>query len=187
MSARQYLCYTYLIGWSNLDLWYYGVRYAQTNRKQDYDLWVDYFTHSKPVKHMRAFIGEPDVIHYDKIFMTEQDARKYESKVLIEHNCKNSSYWLNKHDKLAPPIMNGNNNGMYGREQKESSKQKMRLAKKDIYLGNNNPFFGKKHPNRKKVQIYNKIYESITEASNIYNVDRNTIRYWIKINKAKYV
>ena len=152
MSARHYLCYTYLIGWSNLDIWYYGVRYAQVKRKQDYDLWVDYFTHSKPVKHMRAFVGEPDVIHYDKIFDSIDEARKYEYKVLQEHKVTKSKNWLNKHDGKSP-----NNKG-----RKRSNKFKQKLSKtrkgmkpstetiekiknslKGKRTGKNNPMYGK--------------------------------------------
>ena len=126
MSARQYLSYTYLIGWSRLDLWYYGVRYAQVKRKQDYDLWVNYFTHSVPVKQMRAFVGEPDVIHYDKIFDSIDEAKFYELKVLNEHNCKNSIHWLNKNDIPAPPVISGRNHPMYGKKHSENTKKILR-------------------------------------------------------------
>jgi hypothetical protein len=39
------ISYTYLIGWSKLDKWYYGVRYA-SNCNPD-ELWVKYKTSSK--------------------------------------------------------------------------------------------------------------------------------------------
>ena len=190
--------YTYLIGWSNLDLWYYGVRYAQTNRKRDYDLWTDYFTHSKPVKHMRAFIGEPDVIHYDKIFDSIDEARKYESKALTEHNAKESIHWLNKHDKLSPPSMIGNENGMYGREHSKESINKIKESKKNISSftiekykkankGKNNPNYGKAAPNRKKVKIKGIIYNSKREAAKKLKVSERTIHYWIQYNKAENI
>ena len=161
MSANKYLSYVYLIGWSKLDLWYYGVRYAQVKRRQDYDLWIDYFTHSGPVKHMRAFVGEPDIIHYDKIFDSIDEARKYELKVLVEHNCKNSIHWLNKNDVPAPPFMNGNRNGMYGRKHTKEAKEKQ----------------------QKEIEIDNIIYNGVNEAAFILGVHRTTITKWIKFGK----
>ena len=247
MSANKYLSYVYLIGWSKLDLWYYGVRYAQVKRRQDYDLWIDYFTHSGPVKHMRAFIGEPDIIHYDKIFDSKKEAIEYENKVLQEHNCKNSNHWLNKHDSLAPPInpMIGKNNPMYGvpspnrkktkienksfdlikdacvyfdvvpstiyrwkkygKPTREETSEKISKANKGKMLGKNNHMYGKKRTKeekdqiskslkgkpaihkRKRIEINNIIYESVTIASNKLNVCRGTIYNWIKNGKAKYV
>lgn len=44
-------CYTYLIGWSEYDIWYYGVRYAKGCNPAD--LWVKYFTSSKFVREFR--------------------------------------------------------------------------------------------------------------------------------------
>ena len=40
--------YTYIIGWSSLNKWYYGVRYAKNCKPED--LWKTYFTSSKHVK-----------------------------------------------------------------------------------------------------------------------------------------
>ena len=155
MMEQKYLCYTYLIGWSKMNLWYYGVRYAQTKRKRDYDLWTDYFTHSIPVKHMRVFIGEPDVIHYDKTFDSIDKAKAYENKVLQEHDCKNSILWLNKNDVPAPPVMKGESNFMYGRM----------------------------NYNGKKVTIEKKEFLSIAEAARYYDKPISTIRLWIKNGK----
>ena len=40
-----YKPYTYLIGWTNYDMWYYGVRY--TKDADPNELWKKYFTSSK--------------------------------------------------------------------------------------------------------------------------------------------
>ena len=188
MSANKYLSYTYLIGWSNLDLWYYGVRWRNIRLKRtpEEDLWIYYFTHSKPVKHMRAFIGEPDVIHIDKTFNSIDKARKYESKVLIEHNAKKSPHWLNKHDRIGQPIMIGKDNPMYGKKiwlgknHTEESKNEMRKSK----TGPKNSNYGKPAHNRKKVLYNGKIYNSREEASKELNVNIATIYKWLKKGKA---
>jgi len=64
--------YTYLIGWSTLNKWYYGVRYSK--RCNPNDLWVKYFTSSKLVKQFRNKFGEPDVVEVRKIFNNSEDA-----------------------------------------------------------------------------------------------------------------
>jgi hypothetical protein len=40
--------YTYLIGWSELDLWYYGVKFGKSADPEKF--LVNYFTSSKYVK-----------------------------------------------------------------------------------------------------------------------------------------
>lgn len=67
MSAftNIYPPYTYLIGWSEHNLWYYGVRYANSTIPEN-DLWVKYFSSSKYVKDIRKEFGEPDVIQIRK-------------------------------------------------------------------------------------------------------------------------
>ena len=65
--------YTYIIGWSNLDLWYYGVRYANVSSAKE-DLWNDYFTSSKRVAELRAQHGDPDVVTIDQEFLTADAA-----------------------------------------------------------------------------------------------------------------
>lgn len=52
--------YTYLIGWSNQNKWYYGVRTAKNCHPGD--LWTTYFTSSKYVKQFITQYGEPDII-----------------------------------------------------------------------------------------------------------------------------
>ena len=44
-------------------------------------------------------------------------------------------------------------NGMYGKRHRESSKLLMSIKKKDIYEGENNPFFGKSQTDEVKDQI----------------------------------
>ena len=52
--------YTYLLGWSEHNTWYYGVRYAKGCHPSD--IWKKYFTSSKHVKNFVKMHGDPDVI-----------------------------------------------------------------------------------------------------------------------------
>ena len=84
MSAQKYLSYTYLIGWSKQNLWYYGARWhdkLKYHRPED-DLWVHYFTSSEYVKETREKHGEPDVIQIRRKFLSKKEAPIWESKVL---------------------------------------------------------------------------------------------------------
>ena len=102
MSAQQYLSYTYLIGWTKYDLWYYGSRKSSTLDPKD-DLWIIYHTSSDLVKKLVPIIGDPDVIHIDKTFEIDKEARLYEVKVLKEHKVVDKFHWLNLNDSPCPP------------------------------------------------------------------------------------
>lgn len=52
--------YTYLIGWSWLDKWYYGLQHGR-NAHPD-NLWTTYFTSSPIVRDFRVEHGEPDIV-----------------------------------------------------------------------------------------------------------------------------
>lgn len=86
--------YTYLIGWSAQNKWYYGVRYA--NRCHPSDLWKSYFTSSKHVKEFRKNYGEPDVIEIRKNFLDKKTACIWEEKVLKRMKVLHDDRWLNR-------------------------------------------------------------------------------------------
>lgn len=97
----NYVPYTYLIGWSSLNKWYYGVEYSlKTKIANPRNLWVRYFTSSRIVENFRNVYGEPDVIQVRKTFSTGTDLEKMESaatwekKVLSRINLLDSK-WLN--------------------------------------------------------------------------------------------
>jgi len=75
-----YKPYTYLIGWTNHNKWYYGVRYSKKCNPSD--LWIKYFTSSKKVKEFRELHGEPDIIQIRKTFLDDKSAKLWEDKVL---------------------------------------------------------------------------------------------------------
>ena len=89
------MAYTYLIGWSVLNKWYYGVRYAKGCHPED--LWVDYFTSSRHVQKVRSEFGEPDVVAVRRVFGDEVSARIWEDKVLRRLAAPSSPKWLNRH------------------------------------------------------------------------------------------
>lgn len=86
--------FTYLIGWSKENIWYYGARYAKNCDPTD--LWVKYYTSSKSVKEYRVLLGEPDVIQIRKTFKSIDKCLDWEFKVLRRLNAIKKHNWLNK-------------------------------------------------------------------------------------------
>ena len=85
--------FTYLVGWSNHDLWYYGVRYAKGCKPED--LWLTYFTSSAKVCQLRKELGEPDVVEVRKVFNEAKHAKRWEEKVLRRLKVLETNRWLN--------------------------------------------------------------------------------------------
>lgn len=94
MTASIYIPFTYLIGWSIHNKWYYGVRWAKKCSPKD--LWTTYYTSSKYVNQCRLDFGEPDIIQIRKTFNSTLQARTWESTVLRRLNAINSDKWINK-------------------------------------------------------------------------------------------
>jgi hypothetical protein len=90
-------CYTYLIGWRTLDVWYYGYR-AGNKMAPSNDLWNVYPTSSQHVKDFRALHGEPDVVRVHRLFETKTEAKRYETRFIQRVNAVLSDRWLNKYD-----------------------------------------------------------------------------------------
>lgn len=86
--------YTYLIGWSKHNKYYYGVRFAKNCHPSD--LWKKYFTSSKHVTNFRIQHGEPDIIQIRKTFTNKQDAQLWEHRVLTRLNAYSNSKLLNQ-------------------------------------------------------------------------------------------
>lgn len=83
--------FCYLIGWTNHNKWYYGVRWGKNS--DPHTLWTNYKTSSKYVKDFFILNGEPDVVQVRKIFKSSELAQKFEQRVLLR---------LNKLDKFGP-------------------------------------------------------------------------------------
>lgn len=90
-----YKSYTYLIGWSRYNTYYYGVRHANKVKPEE-DLWKIYFTSSKYVKEFRNKHGDPDIIQIRRCFNCDIKAREWEHKVLIKMNVIMREDFLNK-------------------------------------------------------------------------------------------
>lgn len=93
--------YTYLIGWSNLDTYYYGRRTAQGCNPRD--LWVTYFTSSPSVHQFVTDNGPPDIIQvrqiYDLNLTLQEKITKcvlWENKFLERVNAASNPKFLNK-------------------------------------------------------------------------------------------
>ena len=89
--------YTYLIGWTKLNVWYYG----RSTRKgcDPTDLWVNYFTSSNEVKSFRKKHGEPDILEVRKVFIGPESIKKcseHEVKVIRRMRAVTKTNWLNK-------------------------------------------------------------------------------------------
>ena len=85
--------FTYLIGWSQLDRYYYGCRYGKNAHPSQ--LWTTYFTSSNVVKQMRENFGEPDVVQIRKLHTNRHDCIVWEHKVLRRLNAAHNVRWLN--------------------------------------------------------------------------------------------
>jgi hypothetical protein len=126
-----YVPYTYLVGWSSIKKYYYGVRFAKNCNPSD--LWVKYFTSSKHVKQYRELYGEPDIIQIRKTFDNRVSAILWEEKVLRRLDIKNNIKMLNAN--VAGAITKNLDNArgkpghMKGRKHTELTKQKMRKPK----------------------------------------------------------
>ena len=100
MTNRIYTPFTYLIGWSWLNIWYYGGRWKQGCHPDD--LWTKYFTSSVYVAVQRWLYGEPDVIEVRRIFKTKEETQDWEIKVLKRMKVVKNERWLNKTDLSVP-------------------------------------------------------------------------------------
>jgi len=98
---KKSIYYTYLIGWSEHNKLYYGVRYSKHATLDE--LWVKYKTSSKYVKDFYEKYGDPDIIQIRKVFNTKEEAIAWESKVLKRMRVVESDVYLNRWDNNTVP------------------------------------------------------------------------------------
>jgi hypothetical protein len=97
-----YIPYTYLIGWSKLDKWYYGSETSSIKKiANPSNLFTKYFTSSKHVKNFIKNNGMPDIIQIRKTFKTKQAAIIWEQKVLQKIDAKNNPKFLNRTNNIS--------------------------------------------------------------------------------------
>lgn len=86
--------YTYLIGWRDLDAWYYGRRTAKNCHPEE--LFIKYFTSSNIVTQFRAEHGEPDVIKIHKYYSNVEECVKQEERFLKRMDAARNLRFLNQ-------------------------------------------------------------------------------------------
>ncbi len=121
--------YTYVVGWSKHNKYYYGCRHAKNADPSD--LWVKYFTSSKYVATLRSLYGEPDVIKVHRIFDTADQCVVYEQRII--RKLINKPHFINMN--VAGSIVGGN---PYPRTetQKQSAKNLMTALSKGMWYTN---------------------------------------------------
>lgn len=155
-----YLPYCYLIGWSKLNVWYYGSEYGtRTKISNPYNLWRTYHTSSTNVSNFVQQHGDPDVIQVRKIFTDAQSAIDWEYKVLRRLRVRHRDLWLNVNDGKAPigtpwtdarreqhsARMTGSNNPNSGKSTPDHVKHKISQAHLGRHTGARNHMHGRKH------------------------------------------
>jgi hypothetical protein len=132
MSDTIYLPYTYLIGWSKLNKYYYGVRYS--HKANPKDLWVIYFTSSKFVKQFVSVYGDPDIIQIRKTFISRDAAIAWEARAINKLKADLREDFLNRNNPLNGFMPNNSkeHNPFFGKTHTIESRQKMSKARKGI-------------------------------------------------------
>lgn len=141
-----YLPFTYLIGWSKLNLYYYGSMSRKTKPIANPTLlWTKYFTSSKYVEKIREEHGEPDIIQVRRVFKTCESCRRWELKALRRLKVLHSDKWLNKNvggfyvlnkdilDRMSVAKL-GIKNPMYGNTHTKEARERISKARKDKNL-----------------------------------------------------
>ncbi len=114
--------FVYLIGWTKLDKWYIGCRYAEGCSPKN--LWQNYFTSSDYVEEFRKEHGEPDSFEILKESNTSKEALDFEKEKQREFDVINNDRFLNR------SICGHYINGMEGKHHSEKTKEKISKARK---------------------------------------------------------
>lgn len=193
--------FTYLIGWSEHQIYYYGVRYGSS---QPTSLWTTYFTSSKLVAQKRKLYGEPDIVQVRKTFENPNDAINWEFRVLRRLKVLQTEKWLNC--RIAPGIhaQSGNKNPMFGKTHSDETKRKISSARTGTIWnatqkeqcsirnsGDKNPFYGKAHTEETRKTISKSLKGKCTgekchSAKIFVFVDPNGIEYKVHGGFSKF-
>lgn len=152
------MAYTYMIGWSHLGKYYYGMRAAHKVAPKD-DIWKIYKTSSRYVHEFEALNGPPDTIHVDKEFETKEEAYIYETEFLRKVDAIHSDMWLNQNIMGKPQGGTPAQLAAVSKPQSEEHKLKRGIYKpksaetrakmSDAHKGENNSMYGitgEEHP-----------------------------------------
>lgn len=206
---KEYKAFTYLIGWTSKNVWYYGVKYKRDCRIED--LFQTYFTSSKYVHEAILSWGMPDVIQIRKTFTSVKKSLLWEQKVLkrLKVLTDNKDKWLNKNIGGAilfdDVIRNKMSLRKIGKKWIEKNGKKILVNENllDVYIaegfanwkpdvsGHKNPMYGKKHSKetKEKISLSKKGISTITEEGrkkkSEYTMKNNPM--FNKENKEKYI
>lgn len=119
--------FTYLIGWTKENKWYYGSKYAKGCQPEH--LWTKYWTSSySEVDKMRKEFGEPDHIEVRQLFDTAEESLDWEAKFLKKVKAlQNQHIWLNRN------IGGKEFANIYGRSMSEKTRKKQSDKRKSYY------------------------------------------------------
>lgn len=132
----EYVPYCYLIGWSKLDTWYYGVEYAKNTQRvaNPANLWSTYFTSSRHVKNFVQKHGDPDVIQVRKTFSSRTQAQYWEHTVLRRMKIRLKQNWLNVNPGgFGFAVPTGELHPCFGKMRSEETKRKQSKTRKQRY------------------------------------------------------
>lgn len=94
--TRDHVPYTYLIGWSNLNKFYYGRRTAKKCHPEEF--WKTYFTSSLYVKNFIKENGEPDIIQIRQTFQDTLKCEIWEHRFLTKIKAATNPKFINQHN-----------------------------------------------------------------------------------------
>lgn len=158
--SLSYLPYCYVIGWTQLGVWYYGSEFGErTKTANPRNLWRTYFTSSDIVCEFVRQHGDPDVIQVRRTFCTAQATIEWEYKVLRRLHVRAASNWLNVNDGKAPKgtpwslerktarsaSMSGASNPNYGKTTPPHVRHKISESHRGRHGGENNHMYGTRH------------------------------------------
>lgn len=162
-SKDIYIPYTYLIGWTEHNRWYYGSKYGQSANPETF--WVTYHTSSEYVKEFREQHGEPDVIQVRRTFTTAEETIGWENKVLKRLGVRHQDHWLNESEGF-PHVICGPFSEEHRRKMSEAQKGRIpwNKGKIDIYSEEikskiSKSLMGRKLPEETKKKIRETLYK----------------------------
>jgi len=176
-----YTPYTYLIGWSSLNKWYYGCSYkSKTKNANPHQLWKSYFTSSKIVKQFRKLYGEPDVIQIRKTFNTAEKALEWEAVVIIRMRMVEDDRFLNQRN------MSGKFKNKGGYKHTEKSRQNYRKSFTDERKKHMSALSTENNKNRSKDsrKVAGEKNSKTRKENREKYIGKNSPRYGIKRSEA---
>jgi len=183
----QYIPYTYLIGWSKLNKYYYGCEYGNIVKVANpSNLWTSYFTSSKIVQKYRMKYGEPDIIQIRKTFCCAKSTKTWEETVLRKMKVLTNDMFLNEN--ISGLEFGLTSKRFSGRKHTKKSNEKNRQSqlgrkhsnetKRKISEGNKNKIISKEVKAKiSKANSGRKMSEEFCKKRSEYTTGKNNPKY----------